>query len=126
MDLGFLGHQSWWIRSGDVTLLVDPVLGATMGHRTRLPIHPPRTIDPAVLLPVDLVVLTHEHNDHTDLAGHTVRTDHAGRTDRRNGHNDHDGQTNRAGRRGNIGHTCHTNHNGHNGDYHHHHVPQQP
>ena len=68
MDLGFLGHQSWWIRSGDVTLLVDPVLGATMGHRTRLPIHPPRTIDPAVLLPVDLVVLTHEHNDHTDLA----------------------------------------------------------
>ena len=68
MELGFLGHQSWWVRSGDVTLLIDPVLGKTMGHRTRLPVHPPRTVRVPDLLPIDLVVLTHEHNDHTDLA----------------------------------------------------------
>ena len=67
MELGFLGHQSWRVRSGDVTILVDPVLGEHMGHRTRVPVHPPRTIDIAALLPVDMVILSHEHNDHTDL-----------------------------------------------------------
>ncbi len=68
MELGFLGHQSWRVCSGDVTILIDPVLGEHMGHRTRVPVHPPRTIDIAALLPVDLILLSHAHNDHTELA----------------------------------------------------------
>ena len=67
LTLSFLGHQSWSLRAGDVHVLVDPVLGDTMGHITRLPIHPPRDIDIDALLPIDLVVLSHAHDDHVDL-----------------------------------------------------------
>jgi hypothetical protein len=67
MELLFLGHQSWWVRSGDVTVLIDPVLTDHFGHRTSLPVHPPRDLDVDGLLPIDLVVLSHEHNDHLDL-----------------------------------------------------------
>ena len=67
LDLLFIGHQTWCVRHTDVTVLIDPILGDTMGHRARLPVHPPRTVDLPALGPIDLVVLTHEHNDHTDL-----------------------------------------------------------
>ena len=68
LELVFLGHQSWWVRHRDVSVLIDPILGETIGHRTRLAVHPPRRVDLSALGPVDLVVLTHEHNDHVDLA----------------------------------------------------------
>ncbi|MCW5255580.1 MBL fold metallo-hydrolase [Verminephrobacter aporrectodeae] len=70
MRLTFIGHQSWHIHAGVTNVLVDPLLGEGIGNSGRivLPIFPPRTVHTQRMSPPDLVVLTHEHPDHFDLA----------------------------------------------------------
>lgn len=68
LQLTFLGHQSWLVTAADVAVLIDPILGSHIGATLRLPVHPPREICVDALPPIDLIVLSHEHNDHTELS----------------------------------------------------------
>lgn len=67
----WLGHASVLLHVGGLSILVDPVLshrigarvaGVTLGMRRLLA--PP--VDPALLGPVDLILITHAHFDHLD------------------------------------------------------------
>jgi N-acyl-phosphatidylethanolamine-hydrolysing phospholipase D len=62
--LVWLGHASFLVRMGGLTVLVDPVLGDRIGPVRRL-VRPGLTVDE--LPPIDVVLLTHNHRDHTDL-----------------------------------------------------------
>lgn len=69
VELTFLGHQSWHIRSGDSVVLVDPILTRAFGAgAVDFPIWPPRTVDHEAMPAPDAVVLTHEHLDHLHFA----------------------------------------------------------
>jgi L-ascorbate metabolism protein UlaG (beta-lactamase superfamily) len=70
----WLGHASFLIRLGGLTLLTDPYLGE---HASPLPPFGPKRFAPAPLaaaeLPrIDLVLLSHNHYEHLDLP--TLRT----------------------------------------------------
>src|ERR1700722_15955693 len=69
LSVTFLGHQGWLVRSGEATLLVDPLLREDFGdiHALGYRVFPPRRLDLAKLPPVDAVVLSHEHDDHFDI-----------------------------------------------------------
>lgn len=60
--LAWLGHASFLVRMGGLTVLIDPVLG-NLGPVRRLT---PPGLGVDELPPIDLVLLTHNHRDHTD------------------------------------------------------------
>lgn len=65
----FLGHQGWLLSSESTRLLIDPLLTDGFGHGGMAgSVFPGRTIDLGQLGPIDAVFLTHEHDDHFDIA----------------------------------------------------------
>ncbi|MCC8382561.1 hypothetical protein GPY51_09020 [Photorhabdus laumondii subsp. laumondii] len=69
MQLTFIGHQSWLISHKNTNILVDPVLGPTMGNSRyiKFEIYPPRDIDISNMPSIDAVFISHEHVDHFDI-----------------------------------------------------------
>jgi hypothetical protein len=67
LRLTFLGHQGWHVEGGGAVVLIDPLLGPSFGTVVQLPLHPPREVDVGAMPTPDLVLITHEHNDHLDL-----------------------------------------------------------
>ena len=69
-DVTFLGHQGWMFRAGSTCVLADPILGEEFGdvHALGYTIYPPRHIDFDAFPVVDAVILSHEHDDHFDIA----------------------------------------------------------
>ena len=65
----WIGHATFLIKLGDTTLITDPFFSKNAGP---LFFGPKRYVDPAIKLgqlpKVDLVLLTHNHYDHLDLA----------------------------------------------------------
>lgn len=65
----FLGHQGWLLSSDSARVLVDPLLTEGFGHGGKAGlVFPERSVDLAALSPIDAVFLTHEHDDHFDIA----------------------------------------------------------
>lgn len=65
----FLGHQGWLLASDATRILVDPLLTNGFGHGGMAgDVFPARDIDLQRLSPIDAVFLTHEHDDHFDIA----------------------------------------------------------
>jgi N-acyl-phosphatidylethanolamine-hydrolysing phospholipase D len=66
----WIGHSTMLVRVGGVTFLTDPIFSDTAGPATYL--GPRRVVPPGVPLdalpPIDFVLLSHDHYDHTDLA----------------------------------------------------------
>ena len=72
LALTFLGHSTFLLRAGGRVLITDPVFAERAGPFGRLG---PRRVRPAALaleaLPrVDLILQSHNHYDHLDLAAH--------------------------------------------------------
>ncbi len=65
-----VGHNGWVVSTASSTLLVDPLLRDTFAatEAVGLAVHPPRRFDFDAAPPLDAVLLTHEHEDHFDLA----------------------------------------------------------
>src|SRR5947208_1272588 len=66
----FLGHQGWMVRAGNSCVLVDPLLCENFGdiHALEYRVYPPRLMKPELFPPVDALILSHEHDDHFDIA----------------------------------------------------------
>ena len=66
----FLGHQGWLIRSTRASVLVDPILREEFGEAYALGyrMYPPRALRLDAMPAIDALVLTHEHDDHFDIA----------------------------------------------------------
>ena len=66
----FLGHQGWLVRSARVSLLIDPILCEEFGDAYALGyrIYPPRDLRLDAFPAIDALFLTHEHDDHFDIA----------------------------------------------------------
>lgn len=66
----FFGHQGWMFRSEQACLLVDTLLAEEFGraHALEYRVWPPRAFDRAAFPRVDALLLTHEHDDHFDIA----------------------------------------------------------
>src|SRR5688572_18845990 len=64
-----LGHHSFVFSGGGGTLIVDPILGSTMGFTRAIGLvpWPARELDLAVFPTLDAVFLTHEHQGHVDF-----------------------------------------------------------
>jgi len=59
----WLGHASFFVRLGGITLLLDPVLGnLPFGGRR----HSALPLDPAALTGIDYLLVSHAHYDHCD------------------------------------------------------------
>jgi L-ascorbate metabolism protein UlaG (beta-lactamase superfamily) len=75
--LTFIGHSTWLIQAGGETILTDPMYSKRAGPFNIM--GPRRVREPAVpfdwLPPITLVLLSHNHYDHCDLA--TLRRLHA-------------------------------------------------
>ncbi|MEZ4316918.1 MAG: MBL fold metallo-hydrolase [Myxococcota bacterium] len=65
MKLGFLGHASWFLESGGLRLVTDPVLSEAY-HDGVFEVFPRRTVDVDGLDP-NVIVVTHRHPDHFDV-----------------------------------------------------------
>ncbi len=59
----WLGHASFLVRLGGVSLLIDPVLGNLPARGRHLPALP---LDPAALTGLDYILVSHAHYDHHD------------------------------------------------------------
>ncbi len=66
MQCYFLGHASLVVKTADCTILFDPLLGQTLGNNCN-EIYPSRRIDPTRLGHIDILVVSHRHNDHLDV-----------------------------------------------------------
>ena len=66
----FLGHQGWMVRAGNSCVLVDPLLCENFGdiHALEYRVYPPRLLRPELFPAVDALILSHEHDDHFDIA----------------------------------------------------------
>ena len=68
--IGFVGHASLLIQTGGVNILIDPVCSERASPFTYL--GPKRVNDPGIpfdaLPPIDVVLVSHAHYDHLDLA----------------------------------------------------------
>jgi N-acyl-phosphatidylethanolamine-hydrolysing phospholipase D len=68
-SLTWIGHSTMLVRMGGVTMLTDPIFSDVAGPAGL--VGPRRLVEPGVPLdalpPVDLVLLSHDHYDHTDL-----------------------------------------------------------
>ena len=66
--VGWIGHATFLIKLGDVTIITDPVFSKNAGP---LIFGPKRFTEPALNLkeipPVDIFLLTHNHYDHQDM-----------------------------------------------------------
>jgi hypothetical protein len=67
----YIGHQGWLFSSGGRHLMVDGLLGSDFGRGpegARYPsLWPPRLLSLSEFPPLDLVAITHEHEDHFHL-----------------------------------------------------------
>ncbi len=63
--LTWLGHASWLIQIAGVSLLIDPVLGASISGLVKRNVRAPLTADR--LPPIAAQLVTHNHYDHMDL-----------------------------------------------------------
>jgi L-ascorbate metabolism protein UlaG (beta-lactamase superfamily) len=63
--LTWLGHASWLVQLDGVTLLIDPVLGDSIGGVVKRNVAP--GLPPSRLPRVDASLVTHNHRDHLDL-----------------------------------------------------------
>jgi hypothetical protein len=73
LSVTFLGWQGWMVASEATHILVDPLLGGTVGNgpvatRHESLIWPPRQFHPDACPPIDAIVISHEHEDHFDIA----------------------------------------------------------
>ncbi len=66
----FLGHQGWVFQTARSCVLVDPLLCEEFGqaHTLEYQVYPPRVWKTEAFPQVDALMLTHEHDDHFDLA----------------------------------------------------------
>src|SRR5439155_10802543 len=68
--LSFVGHASWLIQTGGLNILVDPVWSARASPFSFA--GPKRVNDPGIafdaLPPIDIVLVSHGHYDHLDVA----------------------------------------------------------
>ncbi len=69
LELRYLGHNAWHVRSGGEGFLIDPLLLPRFGNSSVRPfrVHP---LPPAIRkehFGIRNVLLTHEHSDHVDL-----------------------------------------------------------
>ncbi len=66
--IGWIGHATFLIKLGDITIITDPVFSKNAGP---LIFGPKRFTKPALTLaelpPIDLFLLTHNHYDHQDM-----------------------------------------------------------
>ena len=58
----WLGHCTFYIRIGGIRLITDPVFGDILMIKRKTPF----PIDPALLLNLDYILLSHDHRDHMD------------------------------------------------------------
>lgn len=58
----WLGHCTFYIRIGGIRLITDPVFGDILLIKRKTPF----PIDPALLLNLDYILLSHDHRDHMD------------------------------------------------------------
>lgn len=58
----WLGHSSFYIRIGGIRLITDPVFGDILLIKRKTPF----PIDPALLVNLDYILLSHDHRDHMD------------------------------------------------------------
>jgi hypothetical protein len=65
-----LGHHGWLFEADGTRVLVDPLLRDGMGSTAAvgLTVYPPRVFDFDLFPRIDAVFLTHEHEDHFDIA----------------------------------------------------------
>jgi hypothetical protein len=70
LSVTFLGHQGWMISAGTTRILIDPVLTDFFGAvpEAGMRLFPPRVCLPDRCPPVTAVVITHEHDDHFQIA----------------------------------------------------------
>ncbi len=59
----WLGHASFLVRLGGVTLLIDPVLDSPSVFMERFSVLP---LAPAQLTGIDYILVSHDHRDHCD------------------------------------------------------------
>jgi L-ascorbate metabolism protein UlaG (beta-lactamase superfamily) len=68
--ISYVGHASWLVQTAGVNVLLDPVWSARVSPFAR--IGPKRVNDPGIafadLPPVDVVLVSHAHYDHLDVA----------------------------------------------------------
>ena len=66
----FLGHQGWMFRGTKAAVLVDPLLVEDFGtaHALEYRVFPPRVWTRDAMPALDAVILSHEHDDHFDIA----------------------------------------------------------
>jgi glyoxylase-like metal-dependent hydrolase (beta-lactamase superfamily II) len=67
MQLTFVGHASWLVRSGKTSLLTDPTLGTAFTSGV-WEVSPTRRVALARLPKLDAIFISHAHRDHFDLA----------------------------------------------------------
>src|SRR4051812_21066979 len=67
MHLTFVGHASWLIQEGGVSLLTDPTLRPTFTGGTWA-VSPSRRLALGRLPRLDALFISHGHRDHFDLA----------------------------------------------------------
>ncbi len=62
----WIGHATWAVRLGGQLVVTDPVWSETIGPTIRRLSEP--GIELAAMPPIDVVLVTHDHRDHMDLA----------------------------------------------------------
>ncbi len=74
MELTFLGHQTWLVSHNSSCVLIDPILKDGFGAEdiNGIEIFPPRAIDLENMPKPEVVILTHEHSDHFNIASLNV------------------------------------------------------
>lgn len=67
IEVDFIGHATLMVHTADVRCIFDPVLFDQF-HEGLFQIYPPRRLDIGAMPVPDVVVLTHRHLDHFDIA----------------------------------------------------------
>jgi UDP-MurNAc hydroxylase len=67
MQLTFVGHASWMVRSGKTSLLTDPTLEPTFTGGA-WEVSPSRQVSIDTLPKLDAIFISHAHRDHFDIA----------------------------------------------------------
>lgn len=70
MRATFLGHQGWIVQTERAAILIDPLLDEQFGQLPEAGwrLYPPRRMDFGQFPAIDAVFLSHEHDDHFQLA----------------------------------------------------------